>query len=187
MVCIKLLLLSPTAQARSFSDALPGRGARATREILPRLGRSFLFFRKHQPATEEAFPSDNSSQGTRQKHQLASSTLPFDHDRCCSYLALYLKHYRNLNIAFLPWLRRQSTQHPGLGPRTCPVLGPMTTPTTRKSHNHFRAMPIPRRSNIMRMKRLITLRLDRRHHPQQVLQVNNLANVTTDHAHVASA
>lgn len=39
---------------------------------------------------------------TRQKHQLASSTLPFDHDRCCSCLALHFKHHRYLNIAFLP-------------------------------------------------------------------------------------
>jgi hypothetical protein len=46
--------------------------------------------------TEEAFPSDKSSQV--QKLQLASSTSLFDHDHWRSCLELQLKHHRHLNI-----------------------------------------------------------------------------------------
>ena len=131
---------------------------------------------------EEAFPSDKPSQA--HKHQLASSTPLFDHDRWRSCLALQLKHHRHLNILRASWLHpRPLTLHHGLGPRTCPVLGTMIMSKKRSNRNPFRP-PIltpTRKHSITQTKRTTKLRLDH-HHPRQLLPDNNRANVITTHA-----
>jgi hypothetical protein len=149
------------------------------------LGRSFLFFRKHRPVTQEAFPSDKPSQAEK---QLASSTSLFDHDRWRSCLELQLQHHRHLNNSFSSWLhRRRLTQHPGLGLRTCLVLGRMTTSNTSPNHNHLTTTSSPTgRHSIPQTNRTSLIHLNHRNHPLQAPRVANSANVITTHAHVAS-
>jgi hypothetical protein len=137
-------------------------------------------------STEEAFPSDNSSQV--HKHQLASSTSLFDHDHWRSCLELQLKHYRNLNFVQPSWLlRRRLILYTGIGPRTYPVPGTKTTSKKRPNHNLFRTTPSSTtRHSTPQTKRTTKLRRKHHRHPPQLPPANSSANVITTHELVAS-
>jgi hypothetical protein len=135
--------------------------------------------------TEEAFPSDKPSQAEK---QLAFSTSLFDHDHWRSCLELQLQHHRHLNNSFSSWLHpRRSTQFPGLGLRTCLVLGRTTTSNTSPNHIHLIATFSPTdRHSISQTNRTSLIHLNHRRRPLQVPPADSSANVITIHALVAS-